>query len=122
MPSASTDRITLTLPQDREFHRVAHLVVGGLAARLELTVETLEDLQIALASVLDHASPDEQVTVTLTLQDGVLEAEVEPVDLLGLLDGDGDGDRLDLARVLRAVIDDYDYEGSTVRLTKRVDG
>ena len=38
------DEITLTLPRQRDFHRVAHLVLGGLAVRLELTIETLEDL------------------------------------------------------------------------------
>ena len=32
-----TDEIRLTLPREREFHRVAHLVVGGLAVRLELS-------------------------------------------------------------------------------------
>jgi len=28
------DEITLTLPAEREFYRVAHLVLGGLAVRL----------------------------------------------------------------------------------------
>ena len=37
----TSDEITLTLPRDREFHRIAHLVLGGLALRLELTIETL---------------------------------------------------------------------------------
>src|SRR5262249_55809694 len=44
------DEITLTLPHEREYHRVAHLVLGGLAVRLELTIETLEDLQLALST------------------------------------------------------------------------
>ena len=48
----SGDRITLTLPRERDFFRVAHLVVGGLAVRLDLTFENLEDLQVALATVL----------------------------------------------------------------------
>ena len=30
-----TDEITLTLPREPEFHRVAHLVLGGLAVRLD---------------------------------------------------------------------------------------
>ena len=40
-----TDEIKLILPAQEDFHPVAHLVVGGLAARLELTYEQLEDLQ-----------------------------------------------------------------------------
>ena len=36
------DMIVLTLPPERDFHRVAHLVLGGLALRLNLTLEALE--------------------------------------------------------------------------------
>jgi len=114
------DRITLVLPRERDFHRVAHLVLGGLAIRLELTIETLEDMQVALGAILDRASADEQVTITMWLRDGVLETEVEPVELLAELDAEPDDERLDLARVLRAVVDDVEYEASSVRLTKRL--
>ena len=47
-----SDEITLTIPRDAEFHRVAHLVLGGLAVRLDLTIENLEDLQLALDAIL----------------------------------------------------------------------
>jgi hypothetical protein len=117
---AGADRITIVLPREREFHHVAHLVLGGLAVRLELTLETLEDLQLALGAILDRASPHEHVTVTMSLQDGLLETEIEPVELLP--DLDRDVEHLDLGRVLRAVVDDVEYEGSSVRLTKRLDG
>ena len=30
------DEITLTIPRDPSFHEVAHLVLGGVAARLDL--------------------------------------------------------------------------------------
>ena len=120
MAESDPDRITLILPQERDFHRVAHLVLGGLAVRLELTIETLEDMQVALGAILDRASADEQVTITMWLRDGVLETEVEPVELLAELDVEPDDERLDLARVLRAVVDDVEYEASSVRLTKRL--
>src|SRR5579875_2668259 len=67
------DEIRLTLPCDRDFHRVAHLVLGGLALRHELTIETLEDLQLALAAVLEAAGPAGEVTVAMTVVDGSLE-------------------------------------------------
>ena len=43
-----SDEIILTLPEQPAFHDVAHLVVGGLGVRLNLTFENLEDLQTAL--------------------------------------------------------------------------
>ena len=55
------DKITLTLPAERDFHRVAHLVLGGLAVRLNLTFEHLEDLQLALDGLLDHQSEEDVV-------------------------------------------------------------
>src|SRR2546429_6613145 len=76
------DAITLTLPRASEFDGVAHLVLSGLAARLDLTLEHLEDLQLAFDALLDPAtratSGDEELTVRLTVHDDALEAVVRP--------------------------------------------
>jgi hypothetical protein len=115
------DEITLTLPQQREFHRVAHLVLGGLALRLELTIETLEDLQLALSAILDRAKEDGDVTVSMSLQSGALETSIGPVDLSDELAGATDDQSLSLRRILWTVVDDVQVEGDRVRLVKRVD-
>jgi hypothetical protein len=115
------DEITLTLPHEREFHRVAHLVLGGLAVRLELTIETLEDLQLALSTILDRAKGDGEVTVSMSLVDGTLETTVGPVDLSGELDGEEDEEALTLRRILWTVVDDVQVDGDRVRLVKKVD-
>ena len=62
------DEIELTIPSDRDFHGVAHLVLGGLASRLNITIEQLEDLQIAIDAVLGEAPVDDDVTVTVALR------------------------------------------------------
>jgi|SRR5579884_4001065 len=114
------DEITLTLPRQREFQRVAHLVLGGLALRLDLTIEKLEDLQLALSSILDRIGDDGEVTVSLTLVDGTLETRVGPVDLAGELDAE-DEDKLSLRRILWTVADDVRLDGDHVRLVKRLE-
>ena len=114
------DEITLTLPHEREFHRVAHLVLGGLAVRLELTIETLEDLQLALAAILDRTNDEGEVTVAMSLENGALETSVGPVDLSDELAGDEDDQTLSLRRILWTVVDDVQVEGDHVRLVKRV--
>jgi hypothetical protein len=114
-----SDEITLTLPRDREYHRVAHLVLSGLALRLDLTIEALEDMQIGLAALLDRTAPGGEVTVRMSTHDGLLEAGVAPVDLTGELDAPAT-DELDLRRVLATVVDDVVVDGRWVRLTKRV--
>ena len=73
------DEITLTIPREPDFHRVAHLVLGGLAVRLNLTVENLEDLEIALDSILDRSEADGDITVRMALRDGALETRVGPL-------------------------------------------
>jgi hypothetical protein len=114
------DEITLTLPHEREFHRVAHLVLGGLAVRLELTIETLEDLQLALSTILDRTKGAGDVTVSMALIDGVIETSIGPVDLSDELAGGDDDQTLSLRRILSTVVDDVQVEGDRVRLVKKV--
>ena len=70
------DQITLTIPRGPDFQRVAHLVLGGLAARMNLTIENLEDLQLALEALLDggdSVNGDGSITVRMRLDAHALE-------------------------------------------------
>jgi hypothetical protein len=116
------DEITLTIPRDADFHRVAHLVLGGLAVRIDLTVENLEDLQIALDSILGRSELEAgDITVRMALRDGALETRVGPLaaDVLDEIEREQD-DVLSLRRVLDSTVDDVHVDGDTVRLTKKV--
>jgi hypothetical protein len=84
-----TDEITLTMPRDREFFSVAHLVLGGVGIRLNLTIETLEDLQLAIDAILERDQEPGDVTISLRLNDQTIETEVGPF---------GDGVRTELER------------------------
>lgn len=86
-----TDEIVLTMPCDRRFHDVARLVVGGLAIRLQLTVDVLADLQLALAGLLPPADSDGDVTVVLRVRDDTLDGRIGPFPVARL--------RRDLERV-----------------------
>jgi hypothetical protein len=117
-----TDEITLTIPRDADFHRVAHLVLGGLAVRMDLTVENLEDLEIALDSVLGRSElADGDITVRMALRDGALETRVGPLprELLDEIEREQDHE-LSLRRVLESTVDDVHVDGDSVRLTKKV--
>jgi hypothetical protein len=46
-----SDEIRLVLPAEEDFRPVAHLVVGGLGARHDLTFEDLDDLQVAVEAL-----------------------------------------------------------------------
>ena len=116
------DEISLTLPADDAFHRVAHLVLGGLAVRLELTYESLEDLELALDALLGRSSGPGEVTVRIRIDGDELRATVGPfrADVLSELDRQED-ETLDLRRILAAVCDRIEVTDGHVELTKRID-
>ena len=104
----TTDEITLHLPRERPFFGVAHLVVGGLAVRLDLSFEQLEDLQVALGELLEQHETDREITVSVRVEGDTIHALVGPFD--GSLEEElardfGDGDGVGLRRVLETVVD-----------------
>jgi hypothetical protein len=117
------DEITLTLPREPDFQSVAHLVLGGLAARLNLTLENLENLQLALSALLGRGdgADAEPVNVRMTIHDDSLEIVVGPLDrkVLDAVERSA-RDELDIRRVLESTVDDIHVDGDTVRLTKQV--
>jgi len=116
-----TDEIRLTLPSDRDFFRIAHLVVGGLAVRRNLTLEHLEDLQVALAGLLEEKHGADSVTVSVRLDGDRLTARIGPVDTARLRDELEQQDELGLGRVLSTVVDGVRIDGADVELVKTVD-
>ena len=122
----SGDEITLTLPRLRPYTRIAHLVLGGLAVRLDLTFESLEDLQLALAGLLDRPDGEGFVTLTLRVEPECIRASVGPFDegVRAELERDEQGERVGLRRVLDTVVDDVTLgtraDGYWVELTKTV--
>ena len=104
------DEIILTIPREEPFHEVAHLVLGGVAARLDLTFESIDDLETALDAVLERAAEDGDVTVQLRLADGAIVTRVGPFAadrLRAELERDATDD-VTLRRVLDTVVDSYE--------------
>jgi hypothetical protein len=127
---ASTDPeiISLTVPHDERFLNVARIVVGGLAARLDLPYESLDDLQLAVETVL--AEPRyrvaEEVTLEIIVQDRLLVIELGPLDVERIAaDLDRTEDGFGLSLLLGAVVDSFSLDGSDqaprqLRLEKQV--
>jgi hypothetical protein len=116
------DEITLTLPRAPDFHRVAHLVLGGLAVRLDLTIENLQDLELAFDSILERTDPDAgEITIKMRLHDGALETLIGPLTerLLDEIEREPEGE-LDLRRLLESTVEEVRVERDFVHLTKKV--
>jgi hypothetical protein len=117
-----TDEIRLVLPAQEDFRPVAHLVVGGLGARLELTYEQLEDLQVGVEALLGCRDDDDNLSVVIEVEPEAVRAIVGPFTREALAELELDGSELGLKRVLDTVTDGVEVEerdGSAwVALTK----
>lgn len=103
------DVVRITIPREQPFSAVAGLVVGGMAARHDVTIEDLDDVQLALDSLLDHEDgEDGEVTVELRIEGDTIEASVGPVgaDTAAALEREA-GQDLGLRRLLDAVVDEF---------------
>lgn len=117
METQLPDTVEITIPRERDFSIVAELVVGGIAARHDVTLEVLEDLQLALASVLDHDEDDEgEVSVLLRVGGDAIDVAVGPVADRTVAELEAEpGEELGLRRLLDTTVDD-------VALTERNGG
>jgi anti-sigma regulatory factor (Ser/Thr protein kinase) len=121
----NADEISLTLPADEEFHGVAYLVLGGLAARLDLTYDHLEDIELALDTLLEVSTDGRDVTVRIQVDDDNLTTVVGPFTSVKEDIEDAGDDSLSLGRILATVCDGVDVSERDgfqwVELTKRVE-
>ncbi len=101
-------------------------MLGGLAVRLELTFEQLEDLQLALGTLLECCGDADEMTIRVRVEAGELTAAIGPFDAAALADQlerepvDGPN----LQRVLETVADRVSFadreDGRYVELTEKI--
>ncbi|HEY2355185.1 MAG TPA: hypothetical protein VGH79_09845 [Gaiellaceae bacterium] len=119
----SAEEIRLVIPAEEDFRPIVHLVTGGLASRLDVTYDDLEDIQVAVDAVLALRDDQGDVTVVLSAEPGVVRAAIGPFEPDALRSNDASAGDLDLQRVLETVCDTHEFEsredGAWVELTKR---
>jgi hypothetical protein len=129
-PSApQSELVVLETPVGSEWEPVVRLVLGGVADRLGLGFEELDDLQLAVERLLAEAVTQGSVTITFELSPGRVRTRVGPLreaPIAEALQGPPPAPgELGLRRVLEAVVDSFGVEEATVgelvvRLDKRV--
>jgi hypothetical protein len=125
-PALTGDRIVLVIPSDEGFEDVAQLVLAGVAARLNLTYESLDDLGTGLATLLERREDEGELTVELEVGEDTITASIGPFRSAALrseLERRDDG--VGLRRVLETVVDGFGAverdDGQWVELQKRVE-
>lgn len=126
---STADRIELVAPVDRAFDPVVRLVLGGIADRIDLGFEELDDLQLAVERLRAEAGSQETLAISFELTDGSIRTRLGPLrertiaeELQGPPPAPGE---LTLGRILQTVVDSYGVEEAgdgelVVRLEKLV--
>ena len=104
------DEIVLTLPREACWHGVAYLVLAGLAARLDMTVENLEDWQLALTELLGRQRPDGRLQLVFRVSPDQLETRFGPADSQILAELERQEEGVGLRRVLSTLTDSVEVE------------
>ena len=74
-----TETITLSITPQRHLMGVATLVAGGLGGRLQLPVDRIDDLQLALTTLLRREDEGARLTIEFAHGDGAITARIGPV-------------------------------------------
>jgi hypothetical protein len=125
-----SDTIRLTVPSGRSYQGVVRLVLGGLAAQSGLSVEELEDVQLALDTLLadEFCTDTETLDLEISVHDGGIDVAIGPLDRDRIETGlaDGHPGSVGLARLLDTTTSGYEIDGRDgavwVRLRKGVSG
>ena len=102
------DEFTIHIPRERPFSAVADLVVGGIAARHDVTLDVLDDIQLALDALLEYDDADDgEVGIVLRVADDTIEASVGPLaqKTAAALEEEAAGDGVGLRRLLETTMD-----------------
>jgi hypothetical protein len=125
----TSQSIALEAPSGVEFEPVMRLVLGGIAARADMGLEELDDLQLAVERLLAEAGADGRIRLTFDVRPGSVRTRVGPLRanvIAEALQGEAPpAGELGLRRVLATVVDSFGVESAkdgavVVRLEKRV--
>ena len=119
-----TDVVVLVVPADGSYLAVLRTATAGLAARLQFTLDEIEDLRIAVdeacAILLSVAPADTEVTSQFEVTDSALSIDVSvPVSGHATLPG-GNSFSWQVLTALAGEVSAYTDNGrAAIRLTKR---
>ena len=108
------DRIELTTPTGRAFEPVIRMVMGGIADRLDLGFEDLDDLQLAVERLLAEGDPHDPITLSFELHENGVRTRIGPLRDAALAEAlqgpEPPPGELTLPRILSTVVDSYGVE------------
>jgi serine/threonine-protein kinase RsbW len=124
----SVDRIVLTVPSRGEYAKAVRMTASGLAARMDMTYDELDDVRIATEEAFvyacDHASESGEVEIEFLVAEESIEVKVNLSDGLRVADEEAERRAAYATFILQSVSDTFemssDETGPYLRVVKRV--
>jgi hypothetical protein len=108
------ETIELVTPLGRAWEPVIRLVLGGIADRLDLGFEELDDLQLAVERLLMEAGAQESVRMSFEVTDRAVRTRIGPLEAGAIADAlqgpEPQPGELTLRRILETVVDSFGIE------------
>lgn len=108
------ETIELVTPLGRAWEPVVRLVLGGIADRLDLGFEELDDLQLAVERLLMEASAQDSVKLSFEVTDLGVRTRVGPLKAAAIAEAlqgpEPQPGELTLRRILETVVDAFGVE------------
>jgi hypothetical protein len=109
-----SDRIELTAPVGQAWEAVIRMVLGGIADRLDLGFDQLDDLQLAVERLLAEGDPQNPVKLSFEVSPGGVRLRIGPLRDAALAEAlqgpEPPPGVLTLPRILSTVVDSYGVE------------
>jgi hypothetical protein len=125
------EAVALEAPLGRAWEPLVRLVLGGIAHRIDLGFQELDDLQLAVERLLAEAGAQETVQLAFEVTERSVRIRVGPLRESAIADAlrgpESAPGELTLRRVLQTVVDSFGVEQAAggeivVRLEKLVKG
>ena len=108
------DMIELVTPVGRDWEPVIRMVLGGIADRLDLGFDELDDLQLAVERLLAEGDPHDPITLSFELHENGVRTRIGPLRDAALAEAlqgpEPPPGELTLPRILSTVVDSYGVE------------
>src|SRR5438046_8846036 len=105
------DMIELIHPVGRDWEPVIRMVLGGIADRLDLGFDQLDDLQLAVERLLAEGDPEDPVTLSFEIHEKGVRTRVGPLRDAALAEAlqgpEPQPGARTLPRLLSTVVDSY---------------
>ncbi|HZJ02115.1 MAG TPA: hypothetical protein VFE20_00300 [Thermoleophilia bacterium] len=114
----TADKVTLSIPRDDAFVPILHMLLGGIGLRRNLSFDSLDDLQLAVDSILssDQNGSGEELLMTVLLEpdhvaivlEGLKDPDLRQTLVAGHVLPEAKARCIDVCFLLRSLIDGYE--------------